>query len=184
MGKKIAGGNELLNPEKILKEVGLGYGSKVGDLGCGRMGFFALQAGKLIGDNGQVYAVDIMKNVLASIESRAKLEGLNNIKPIWSNLEILGATKIPESTLDFALLINILFQSKKQKEIITEAVRLLKTGGKIVIIDWKTGNTPFGPVSQDRVPPDKVEEIALNLNLKKEKSFEAGPYHYGFIFIK
>lgn len=184
MVKKIAGGNELLNPEKILKEVGLGYGSKVGDLGCGRMGFFALQAGKLIGDNGQVYAVDIMKNVLASVGSRAKLEGLNNIKPIWSNLEILGATKIPEATLDFALLINILFQSKKQKEIMTEAVRLLKTGGKMVIIDWKTSNTLFGPESQARVPPDKVEEMAISLNLKKEKSFEAGPYHYGFIFIK
>lgn len=185
MKKKVAGGNELLNPEKILKkDVEINYGSRVGDLGCGGMGYFALQAGRLIGDKGQVYAVDVLKSVLASVETRVNLEGLTNIKTVWSNLEIFGATKIKEESLDLALVINVLFQNKKHKEILEEAKRLLKKGGKLVVIDWQTTGTLFGPAAKDRVPPAKVEEVAQNLNLKKEKSFEAGPYHYGFVFVK
>lgn len=184
MDQKVAGGNELLNPEKILKEAGIGYGSRVGDLGCGGMGYFTLQAGKLVGDKGQVYGVDILKAALPSVETKAKLEGLNNITTVWSNLEILGATRIKEQSLDFALVINVLFQSKKQKNILEEAARLLKKNGKLVMVDWKTSGTPLGPLVNDRIPPEKVEEMAQDLNLKKEKSFEAGPYHYGFVFAK
>jgi len=164
--------------------VGIGYGNVVGDLGCGGMGYFTLQAGKLVGDKGQVYAVDVVKTVLPSIETRAKLEGLNNIKTIWSNLEVLGATRIKESSLDFTLVINVLFQSKKQREILEEAIRLLRKNGKLVVVDWSTSRAPLGPAIKDRVPLEKIEAMAQSLNLKKEKTFEAGPYHYGFVFVK
>lgn len=184
MPTKVAGGNELLNPEKLLKETGVGYGTRVGDLGCGRTGYFTLQAAKMVGDKGQVYGVDIIKEVLQSVASRAKLEGLDNIKTIWSNLEILGATRIKEASLDFALVINVLFQSQKQKEILKEAARLLKRGGKLLVVDWGEREAPFGPKVKDRVPPKVVERIMFELNFKKEKSFEAGPYHYGYVFIK
>jgi len=184
MKKKVAGGNELLNPEKVLKKGGISYGFRVGDLGCGGMAYFTLQAGKMVGDKGQVYAVDVVKSILPSIETKIKLEGLTNIKTVWSNLEIFGATKIPEATLDLALVINVLFQSKKQKEIMEEAIRLLKKGGKLIVVDWQASGAPLGPQAKDRIPPEKVEEIAQSLNLKKEKSFEAGPYHYGFVFAK
>lgn len=184
MESKIAGGNELLNPEKILKEAGVSYGNVVADLGCGGMGYFSLQAGKLVGSKGQVYAVDILKSALASVETRVKLEGLENVKTVWSNLEVKGVTQIKENSLDFTLVVNVLFQSKKHREILQEAHRLLKTGGKLVVVDWQKSGAPLGPSSDHRVAPITIEEIAISLGFKKEKSFEAGPYHYGFVFIK
>ena len=53
---------------------------------------------------------------VSGIDSKAKTAGLYNVKTIWSNLEIIGATKITENSLDFTLLVNTLFQSKKQEE--------------------------------------------------------------------
>ena len=184
MDRKAAGGNELLNPEAILDQAGVGYGNIVGDLGCGGMGYFTLQAAKMVGDKGQVYAVDVIKSVLQSVETKAKLEGLVNIKTIWSNLEIAGATKINEASLDFALLINVLFQTKNHEAMIKEANRLLKKKGKLVVVDWKKNDTPFGPKTEDRVPLEKIKEIAEKLGYALEKSLETGPYHYWLEFTK
>lgn len=184
MDLKVAGGNELLNPEAILNQAGVGYGSIVGDLGCGGMGYFTLQAAKMVGDKGQVYAVDVVKTVLQSVETKASLEGLTNIKTIWSNLEIAEATKINTASLDFALLINVLFQTKEHESMLREATRLLKKGGKLIVVDWKKIDTPFGPKTENRVPQETIINIAEKLGYTLERSMETGPYHYWLEFIK
>lgn len=182
---KIASGNKLLDPQIILSDyLQIGFGEKVADLGCGAMGFFTIQAAKIVGENGVVYAVDVLKEVLSSVEGRARVEGFNNIKTVWTNLESYGATKIPDNSLDAAFLVNILFQTKKHLEIIREAARLLKPGGKLLIIDWKKNNTPFGPIITDRISQVFIKEAAIKLNLILDKEFEAGNFHFGLIFIK
>ena len=182
MPNKIPDGTELLNPKVILEEIGVEKGMKVAELGCGS-GFFTLQVARIVGDEGIVYAVDVLKPILQSIESKAKSQGLFNIKIVWSNLEIFGATKIKDEILDFAFIFNILFQSKKRQEILKEAVRMLKKDGRLAVIDW-TAKSTFGPLSSERVSPDEVKDLATKLGLELEKEFEAGQYHYGLIFRK
>lgn len=183
--RKIPGGNELLNPEKILKDdIEIGFGNEVADLGCGGKGYFTLQSAKLVGDKGKVYAIDVLKSILTSVETEAKIAGLSNIQTVWSNLEIYQATKIKDESLDLALLFNILFQNKKQREILRESARMIKEGGRLAVIDWKTTGAPFGPPKEIRISPEKVREMAQEIGLKEEKFFEAGLYHYGMIFSK
>ncbi|PIP29456.1 hypothetical protein COX27_01375, partial [Candidatus Kuenenbacteria bacterium CG23_combo_of_CG06-09_8_20_14_all_36_9] len=117
--KHVPGGTELLNPSDLIKnKLGVFYGAKVADLGCGGAGFFALQNAEVVGPNGLVYAVDVLKSALANVEARAKISGFKNIKTVWSNLEKYGATKINNESVDFTLLINILFQNKNHLEIL------------------------------------------------------------------
>jgi len=182
---KVPGGNELLNPEKILKdELGLTPGAYVGDFGCGGAGYFAIQAGKTTGDSGLVYAVDILQPVLKNIESRAKELNLNNIKTLWSNLEKFGACKINNDYLDFGLIINVLFQNKDKKTILKEAARMIKPLGKLLVVDWKEGRFPLGPRQDDKISPEAVAALANEFGLKLTKKFEAGQYHYGLVFEK
>lgn len=180
----VSGGNELLDPMEILGRLGVKTGSIVADLGCGGAGHFVIPAAKLVGQKTNVYAVDIQKSVLASVNSIGRLEGVNNIKSIWSNLEVLGATKIPKESLDYAMVINMLFLSKQHKEVLQESVRLLKSGGKIMIVDWKAGTASFGPAQENRVSPDKIKKVAKELNLQLADEFEAGKHHFGLIFVK
>ncbi|MBU4332609.1 class I SAM-dependent methyltransferase [Patescibacteria group bacterium] len=181
---KIPGGNTLLDAQKVLETVGITQNMKVGDFGCGGLGYFTLTAAKMVGRDGVVYAVDILKSVLGGVAERAKAENLDNVKTIWSNLEIYGATKIDNESLDIGLLINILFQAKKDSDIIKECLRLVKPGGKLLIVDWKQTGAPLGPPPQERVSLEGIKQIAQNLGLKEEQSFEAGPYHFGIIFVK
>lgn len=168
----------------ILKEVGIKKGAYIGDLGCGT-GYFTFPAAKMVGPTGRVFSIDVQKHIMKNIQSRAQLEGTDNVIPVWTDLEIVGAAKrVENESLDFAFLVNIFFQTKKDKEVMKEAMRMTKTGGKIIVVDWKKKVTPFGPVLENRLEPKDIEAIAEELGLEYEEEFEAGIYHWGLIFSK
>jgi len=181
---KSGGGSALLDVNFILSKAQISENTKVADLGCGASGFFIFPLAKLVGKRGKVYAVDILKTILETIDKRIKQENLENIKTVWSNLEIFNATKIESGSLDVILLVNTLYQSHKRPEILREAVRLLKKGGLLLVVEWKNIATPLGPPAEERVKADLLKAGAQKLGLKIEDEFDAGQYHYGIVFTK
>lgn len=179
---KISGGNEMIDPIKLLEQGNIKEGFKVADLGCGSSGHFIFPAAHLVGDKGLVYAVDILKPVLDSVERRARFEGLNNVMAVWGDLERVGGVKIENKSIDIALLVNTLFQVKDKQMAVKETARILKSGGVLIVGEWKTAGTPFGPPVATRVDPANMKNLALGAGLKWKNDFEAGPYHYGMVF--
>lgn len=182
--QKVPGGNELLNALTVLKRAGVGHAMTVADLGCGRMGYFTLQASRMVGENGTVWAVDILKDALANVEAQAKNAGAHNIRTVWADLERFGSTKISEKSVDIVFLINTLFQTSRHREVMKEAARMLKSGGKMLIVDWKSERSPLGPPMERRVLPENIRIAGHDLGLEEADSFEAGPYHFGLLFTK
>ena len=180
----ISGGAQFINPQEIINKVGLVEGMKIADLGCGNLGYFIIPMAKVIGKEGVAYGVDILKPVLEAVRSRAKLEGLTNVELIWADLEKVGSSKIPADSLDADFLVNILFQDKKREAIMQEAARILKKGGKLVVVDWKKINIPFGPPVEIRVEPESIKSIALKINLKLLEETDVGDYFWGLVFEK
>lgn len=178
------GGNTLIDASFILSKAQVGEKMKVADLGCGSSGHFVFPAARLIGKKGIVYAVDILRTVLATVDKRARSENLANIKIVWTNLEIFNATKIESGSLDVALLINTLYQSHKRAEILRESVRLIKKGGKLVVVEWKNIASPLGPPAEEKVKKELLDLAIKKLGLRPEEEFEAGQFHYGLIYIK
>src|SRR3989344_5685414 len=117
----IPSGSELLNPEKILARTNIREGMRVADFGCGASGHFVFPMSQMVGKDGKVYAVDILKSALASVESRAKIEGATNILTIWSDLEVFGGAKIDSASLDIVAFVN----NQPNEAMLKEAARLL-----------------------------------------------------------
>ena len=184
MENSFSKGSRLLNAEEVLGKAEIEEGMIVADLGCGANGYFCFPASHFVGDRGLVYAVDIRKTALNSIKSRTDLEGVNNIKTVWANLETYGLTKINSNFLDLGLLINILFQSNKKFNILKETARLMKNKGKIVVVDWKRSNIALGPAVELRVDKGDVQAMFNSLNIEQIGEFDAGKYHFGMIFEK
>lgn len=178
------GGNTLIDANLILAKSQISEKMKVADLGCGSSGHFVFPAAKAVGKKGVVYAVDILRTVLETINKRARIENLANIKTVWTNLEIFGAAKIESGSLDVAMLINTLYQSRKRAEILRETIRMIKKNGKLVVVEWKNIAAPFGPPAEERVNKDLLDNAAKKLGLREELEFEAGQYHYGLIYVK
>lgn len=179
------GGNVLLNEALILEKAQIREKMTVANLGCGVSGHFVYPVADLVGrKKGKVYAIDILKTVLERVARRAKQDNYVNVETVWSNLELYGATKVENESVDAGLLINVLFQSHRRPEILREAIRMLKKDGRLVIVEWKNSATPFGPPVEDRVHKELLEAAGKKLGLRLDSEFEAGLYHYGLVFIK
>ena len=59
------GGNfsNLLDAEKVLREIELKTSNTLLDIGCGE-GRFSIPASEIVGGNGKVYAIDISENTI------------------------------------------------------------------------------------------------------------------------
>jgi ubiquinone/menaquinone biosynthesis C-methylase UbiE len=108
-----------------------------------------------------------------------KFEGISNIEIKKSDVE-KNSLLLSESC-DLVLMTNLLFEVEDIKKVLEEGKRVLKTGGKILIVDWKK-EASLGP--EKRILPEKVKEIALNLGFSLEDEFEAGSYHWALVLKK
>src|SRR3989338_3646070 len=89
----VSTGRALLDAEKILADAGLKSGMRFADFGCGELGHFAFAAARLVGETGIVYAVDVRKDALATLESRARQANVRNLTAVWGNMEIAGGVR-------------------------------------------------------------------------------------------
>ncbi|PIS40435.1 MAG: hypothetical protein COT26_03220 [Candidatus Kerfeldbacteria bacterium CG08_land_8_20_14_0_20_43_14] len=182
---KIPSGTTLFKTDKILHRIGVGPGQVVADLGCGGSGYFVLQAAKMVGSKGTVFGIDVLKSALSNLISRARLAGLANIIPVWSNLEIFrGARLVRDEVVDVGLLINLLFQSKRHADILRETYRMLKPKGRLLVIDWKISGMKMGPTQENLINPKNVHEDALDAGFEFVEEFTPGPYHFALVFRK
>jgi len=171
---------KFVNPIEVLNKIKLRSDMTAADFGCGSGGWVIPLAKRL--EQGLVYAIDIQEEPLSALESKLKLEGIQNVKKILSDIETEKGSKVPALSSDLVLMTNLLFQTGKKREVFKEADRILKPKGKILIVDWKP-EASLGP-EKGRVSPEEVKELAEQFKLKLKKEFSAGDYHYGLVFEK
>lgn len=175
------GASSFLRPEEILRNnIKIEPGWIVANLGCGN-GHFTIPLARAAGNQGKVYAIDVLPGALNSVRSRARLEGLFNIETVRANVEARNDKIIESGIVDLALISNVFFQSSKKVDIIKEALRLLRPRGKLVIIEWNQKGS-FGPPLALRVKEDDLKKMAISQGFMFIKSFTAGDYHYGMMF--
>ena len=176
-------GGGFANPEAIINGLNIQPGSKVTDFGCGS-GYFTILLARAVGEDGLVTAVDVLETALATVKSKARLEGLLNISYVRANLEVLGSTRLDENSQDMVLLANILFQSQMKPEIVKESRRVLRPQGELVVIDWLP-DSAFGPAEAGwKLGPEEAKELITPLGFQFVRDLEVSDKHWGAVFRK
>ncbi len=170
----------FLNPNEVLNKLELSKDMVAADFGCGSGGWTIPLAKKL--ENGIVYALDILEEQLSALKGKMVLEKVDNIRLIRSDIENKNGSTLTDKSVDLVLIINLLFQCEEKKAVFEEAERILKSEGKILVVDWLKDNPLTKKI--EYVNFDEIKEIAKGLGLKLEKEFKAGIYHWGLIFKK
>jgi len=176
-------GSTLLDSKKILSDIRLRAGDKVADFGAGRTGHFVFPASQIVGDEGTVYAVDLVKEVLEMIDGRRKLFGILNLHTVWGDFEREGGVRIKDQSLDWVFVVNNVWCVKDIGVLAHEIKRVLKPEGKILVVDWsRRANSPAAPPKDQRKEAMEVEARFLKEGIVKDRDLSVNETHWGVVF--
>lgn len=175
-------GSALLNARAILAAAAVSPGMHVADFGVGRTGHLIFPAAQMVGEDGQVYGVDILSDALRMLEGRRRQYLVHNLDLVHGDIEA-GDLDIPEQSLDRIFLVHTLPMARRHSEIIAEMRRLLKADGRVVVIDWQpTSNHPVAPATQFRLHPNTVDLAFATAGCEVCGEFAPSTAHWGRIY--
>ncbi|MGC9112640.1 class I SAM-dependent methyltransferase [Acidilobus sp.] len=130
----------------LLEPLRLQPGMTVVDLGSGP-GRFTIPVAKIV-TPGKVYAVDIDKESIRIVAERASEEGLSNVEVIEA--DVIQGVGLPDNVADVVIMANVLhdfIHEGVSQAALGTAVRLLKSGGRLAVYEFKREALSFGPPS-------------------------------------
>ncbi|MBI2120508.1 MAG: methyltransferase domain-containing protein [Parcubacteria group bacterium] len=172
----------FLNPEDVIKYLFLRDDWHVADLGAGS-GRYVLAVAHHV-PIGKVYAVDINRDILPNIKKAAIASGYHNVEVVWGDIDRPGGTNLRNESLDVVIVSNTFFQLEDKNAAVLEIKRILKPGGKLLLVDWTGSFGNLGPREQDVVLPSMAKSMFEKAGFLFDQDIPAGDYHYGMILHK
>lgn len=167
-------------PEQVMDALGIADGARVADLGAGG-GYFTIRLAHRVGPNGVVYAEDVQREMLQSIERRVEREQLRNVTPVLGKPE---DPALPAGELDAVLIVDT-FNAFEQPVAVLQRVReSLKPGGRVGIIEYTRDGHGPGPAMDERIDPEAVVSAARAAGLRLARRENFLRYQYMLIFEK
>jgi arsenite methyltransferase len=123
--------NASLGCANPLSIANLKAGEKVLDLGSGG-GIDVFIASKYVGQKGYVYGLDMTDEMLSLANRNKKKMGITNVEFIKGYIEDIP---LPDETVDVILSNCVINLCESKEKALSEAYRVLKTGGRLAIAD-------------------------------------------------
>lgn len=116
--------------DDVLKEAGIKPDAQVLDFGCGPGGYI-LPLSRMIGPYGKIYALDINPQAIRTVKNIASRKNLNNVETVLSD----GKTGLPDMSMDFVLLYDVLHHLSHPEDTLAELYRVLTPDGILAMSD-------------------------------------------------
>ena len=169
--------NEL-RPENLVREtIRIKPGDICVDFGSGT-GTFTFPMADAVGKDGRVYAVDNSDRMQEMIASKSPPPQLIAVRADVTR------TGLDDNLADICLLAFILHEVAGQEELIAEACRLAKPGGRVVVLEWRADADMPMPPKHKRVTRDKIEQLFGQVGLELSDFIERTAAHYVAVGVK
>ena len=172
----------LLDEQKLFSALSLDPGMHLLDFGCG-VGNYTIAAAPYVGTNGRVCAVDLWEEGVETLELRAAMAHLDNIRAV-----VQGAgNRLPykENYFDLCLMatvVHILVQEQLIKTALHEVKRVLKPDGRVAVVEFYKKEGPPGPPLSWRLSPEELQHKIADSGFRLTKTVEVGPHNYLSLF--
>lgn len=182
----------FLDSDEIIQELNLNGDETFMDAGCGD-GHNAIKVLEDYNHKGCVYAVDIYDASIEDMENYKKENNIKNLINIEADITE-GIPGVDDESIDVILMVNVFHgfkASRKLDEAVEELKRIVKSDGKIAIMDYKAWDVPNGPPTKVRSSPDDLKTLFANHGLKMiylneqiGEDIPEGKSHYMIMFEK
>lgn len=173
----------FMDPIQTLAACNIQPSSTIADFGAGA-GFVARAAASLV-PHGQVFAIEINKDMVTRLTRDANDHHITNLHALWGDIEAKEGSKLADASADMIMCFNILFLLDDKAAVLQEAYRVLKPGGRIVVVDWVESFGGLGPQPYQIFNKEAAETILTKIGFKKlSDALPAGAHHYAILFEK
>lgn len=101
------------------------------DLGCGE-GYFTIDIGRMVGESGHVFAIDLQEHMLTVVRRRAARAGLDSrIETILGSPDKLTTP----SPVDFVLAFWMIHEVPEKDRLFADIAAAMKKGGRFLIVE-------------------------------------------------
>lgn len=144
------------NPEKVIEKMGNLSGKTVADIGVGT-GYFAF---RLVRKGARVIGIDIEEKFLEYIENRKSDLPGSLSENINTRLTVPDDPNLAPNEVDWVLIVNTYYILDNRISYLQKIRQGLKTGGKLIVVDYKAGDLPVGPSEEEKIKAnDAVVEM-------------------------
>jgi len=170
---------EWQRPDAVVAALDLTGKETIVDIGAGS-GYFTFRFARAL-PHGKVIATDIEPEMIRHIHHKAMTEGVKNIEPVVGKADDPG---VPGGA-DLVFVCDVLHHVPERTAWLGKLVSEMKTGARLVLVEFKEGKLPEGPPEGMKIP--RAQLIALvtgaGLVLDSEKP-ELLPYQTFLVFRK
>lgn len=160
----------MINPDLIWETLQLTTPRVLIDIGAGT-GIFARNFAARMPD-GMIYACDSSPVMAAWMQENLTEENIAAL------LSAESAVPLENEIADLVYMITVHHELTKPEQLLSEAYRLLKPGGKAALIDWRKGAVSIGPRDEIRVPEEVVAAQLQQAGFRHVCRYEVLPNHF------
>lgn len=172
-----------MDPMRLIALCNLQSTDTVADFGAGS-GFIARALAKYA-PQGQVFAIEINRDLVTRLTREVAEMHLTNIHPIWGDIEIPGGSKLASDSVNFVVLSNVMFHLEDKQGCLREISRVLKSNGRVLVVDWQESFGGMGPAPHQIVNSQMAEELFTRAGFTKlSDGLSGGDHHYAILFKK
>ena len=144
----------------LIDALSLDVTDTVADIGAGT-GYFSLPIAARVPE-GRVLAVDLQPQMLTIIEQRVRTYGISNVETV---LATETDPNLDAASVDLALFVDVYHEISHPFEVMTEIVRALKPGGRVVLIEYRAEDpeVPIKPLHKMTQRQARKEMKAVGL---------------------
>lgn len=122
---------KFFGPKKILEGAGIRSGMKVLEIGCGT-GFFTIPAGKMLGDNGSLMAMDMLPISVEMVANKVKEANLGNVVQVIKGDAL--DTKLEKESFDEIIIFGVIpAPMLPMEKLMMEMHRILRPDGVLAV---------------------------------------------------
>lgn len=168
-------------PAEVVAALGLSPGDAVADIGAGT-GYFLERLSEAVGSTGTVFVVEVEPSLVAHLRDRADKARAANVVPVLASAD---EPRLPAGSIDVALFLDAYHHVDGRLGYLAKLGRALRSGGRIVVVEWKTGKQPVGPQDEKhKLPREQVEREMAAAGFERVAAPDFLPHQYMLVFRK